>query len=58
MSLKKEIKKGLFYLPIIRDIVAVLIGAYRGIADVINNPEYDKTQYYMDNFERKENDGK
>lgn len=41
MSFKHEFEKIVIKLPIIRDVVAIIIGAVRGIMDVINNPAYD-----------------
>ena len=48
MSFKNEFEKFVIKLPIIRDVVAIIVGAIRGIMDVIANPAYDVTQMNKD----------
>lgn len=48
MSFRNEFEKFVVKLPIIRDVVAIIIGAIRGIMDVINNPGADVTQMKRD----------
>lgn len=36
------------YIPVIRGIVDILVGAYRGIVGALQNPEYDKKKFLED----------
>lgn len=48
MSFVSESKKFLIKVPIIRDIFSIIVGAINGIVYVIENPEYDRTQFLKD----------
>lgn len=48
MSVKTELKKFVLKAPIIRDIFAIIVGCINGIIYVIENPEFDRTQFLKD----------
>lgn len=48
MSVKTELKKFILKAPIIRDIFAIIVGCINGIVYVLENPEYDRTQFLKD----------
>ena len=42
------VNKVISYIPVIRGIVDILVGAYRGIVGALENPEYDKKKFLED----------
>lgn len=42
------VNKVISYIPVIRGIVDILVGAYRGIVGALQNPEYDKKKFLED----------
>ena len=42
------VNKIIRYIPIVRGIVDILVGAYRGIVGALQNPEFDKKNFVED----------
>lgn len=42
------VNKVISYIPIVRGVVDILVGAYRGIVGALENPEYDKKKFLED----------
>ena len=42
------VNKVISYIPVIRGIVDILVGAYRGIVGALENPQYDKEKFLDD----------
>lgn len=42
------VNKVISYIPVIRGIVDILVGAYRGIVGALQNPQYDKEKFLED----------
>lgn len=42
------VNKVISYIPVIRGIVDILVGAYRGIVGALENPQYDKDKFLED----------
>ena len=42
------VNKVISYIPVVRGIVDILVGAYRGIVGALQNPEYDKKKFLED----------
>lgn len=42
------VNKVISYIPVIRGIVDILVGAYRGIVGALQNPSYDKEKFLED----------
>lgn len=42
------VNKVISYIPVIRGIVDILVGAYRGIVGALENPQYDKEKFLED----------
>lgn len=48
MAFFEKVNKFISYIPIIRGIVDIIIGAYRGICGALENPSYDKQKFLDD----------
>lgn len=42
------VNKIIGYIPVVRGIVDILVGAYRGIVGALENPQYDKDKFLED----------
>ena len=42
------VNKIIGYIPVVRGIVDILVGAYRGIVGALENPQYDKEKFLDD----------
>lgn len=42
------VNKVISYIPVVRGIVDILVGAYRGIVGALQNPQYDKEKFLED----------
>lgn len=42
------VNKIISYIPVVRGIVDILVGAYRGIVGALENPQYDKDKFIED----------
>lgn len=42
------VNKIISYIPVVRGIVDILVGAYRGIVGALENPQYDKEKFLED----------
>ena len=42
------VNKVISYIPVVRGIVDILVGAYRGIVGALQDPEYDKKKFLED----------
>ena len=42
------VNKIIGYIPVVRGIVDILVGAYRGIVRALENPQYDKEKFIDD----------
>lgn len=42
------VNKIISYIPVVRGIVDILVGAYRGIVGALQNPEFDKKNFVED----------
>lgn len=42
------VNKVISYIPVLRGIVDILVGAYRGIVGALQNPQYDKDKFLED----------
>lgn len=49
MSFFSSVEKIIRYIPVVRTVVDIIVGAYRGIKDAVTNPQVDKVKFEIDN---------